>query len=206
MKKLILAFSILLSVVSPVLADSTAVNQLMGLGMSPELAGQIDSLYATGMAQSLIPGTTASYDLGASAKKWRDAYLSRNVTVGGTLGVTGAVTATAGVLYPAALIETVAAGTSSQGDGPLSTGKYFHLVTGFDETKVATLPACAAANIGEVHFIMNPVTNKFAKIFPASGAQINSLGANAAYTQGVTGQGGKVLVCACQAATQWYCG
>lgn len=110
-----------------------------------------------------------------------------------------------GVQYSASIMETVAAGTSSQGDGPLAAGKFIHLVTGFDETKVATLPACASGNIGEVHFILNNTTNKFAKIFPASGGTINSLSANAAYTQGVAGQGGKVLLCACQAANQWYC-
>lgn len=112
---------------------------------------------------------------------------------------------TGGPVWPASMIETVAAGTSAQGDGPLTANKFIHLVTGFDETKVATLPACATANIGEVHFILNNTTNKFAKIFPASGGTINSLSANAAYTQGVTGQGGKVLLCACQAANQWYC-
>jgi hypothetical protein len=113
--------------------------------------------------------------------------------------------ASSGIRYPAATIETVAAGTSVQGDGPLTAGKFFHFVTGFDETKVVTLPACAAGNVGEVHHIMNAVTNKFAKIFPASGSQINSLGANNAYTVGVTGNGGRTTECFCQAATAWFC-
>ena len=117
----------------------------------------------------------------------------------------GKVSLGTGPLYPAALMETVAFAGSVQGNGPLTAGKFIHLCTGADETKVVTLPACASANVGEVHFILNNTTNKFSKVFPNTGDQINSLGANAAYTQGVTGQGGKVLMCACQAATQWYC-
>jgi hypothetical protein len=42
--------------------------------------------------------TDATYDIGASgATRPRDLFLSRNATVGGTLGVTGVLTATAGI-------------------------------------------------------------------------------------------------------------
>lgn len=47
--------------------------------------------------------TDATYDIGASgATRPRDFFLSRNATIGGTLGVTGAITATAGqIAFPA---------------------------------------------------------------------------------------------------------
>lgn len=42
---------------------------------------------------NLAAGTDATYDIGASgATRFRDFYLSRNATIGGTLGVTGAAT------------------------------------------------------------------------------------------------------------------
>lgn len=154
----------------------------------------------TGTSKKIIGAVTSTL-----VRDNADANTNITIADGGTVTLRGLLVAPLGIQYAAGIMESVAAGTSVQGDGPLATGKYIHLVTGFDETKVATLPACAAGNVGEVHFILNSVTNKFAKIFPASGSQINSLGANAAYTQGVTGQGGKVLVCACQAATQWFC-
>lgn len=55
-----------------------------------------------GLAHDVKPLTDAANDLGTSSKKWRDAFLSRNVLIGGTLGVTGAITATAGqIAFPA---------------------------------------------------------------------------------------------------------
>jgi hypothetical protein len=139
--------------------------------------------------------------------------VSGNGTVGGTLAVTGAttatgaITATAGVLYPAGLMETKAAAGSDQSDaGALTAAKFIHMVTGANETTGVKLPACAAANIGELHFIMNTVANKFLKIWPNTGAQINGGGANAVYNAGAAGHGGRTHLCACQAANTWYCG
>lgn len=51
-----------------------------------------DALLTTGLAHHIKPSANATYDLGTSALKWRDGYLSRNLTVGGTAGITGAVT------------------------------------------------------------------------------------------------------------------
>lgn len=142
----------------------------------------IGSVNSSGFA----PATTNVVDLGTVTKVFKKTY-------GG------------GYSFGAA-VETVAAAGSVQGNGALGQGKYVHLVTGFDETKVVTLTACDTSTIGDAHFLLNNTTDKFAKIFPNTGDQINSLGANNAYTQGVTGQGGKVLMCVCQAAGQWYCG
>jgi len=177
-----------LNIVLPV-----ATGKKLSVTVNGTEKGKIDTNGYTGA----VVGSTGSFS---------GAITTTGVTNTGTISSTGIVTASAGVQQSASVIETVAAGTSVQGDGPLTAGKFFHQVTGFDETKVVTLPACAAGNIGEVHFIQNGVTNKFAKVFPATGATINALGANTAYVQGVTGQGGKTMICFCQAANQWFCG
>lgn len=129
------------------------------------------------------------------------------VTAGGITVTAGKITAGGGVSYPAALMETKAAAGANQGNSTaLTAGKFIHMVTAADETTGVTLPACAAANIGEVHIIMNTVANKFLNIWPATDGNINGLGANAVYAGGATGQGRKTHVCACQAANVWYCG
>lgn len=43
-------------------------------------------------AGNWLPDTTATRDLGITGTRWRDLWLSRNAAIGGTLGVTGAVT------------------------------------------------------------------------------------------------------------------
>lgn len=168
-----------------------AVNALMSLGMAPELANYITGkmVNVDGSGNLILPVATGK---------------KLSITVGGTEYTR--VNSNGMTAFTSAAFENVAAGTSVQGDGPLSTSANFHAVSGFDETKVVTLPACATANIGEVHYILNQVANKFAKIFPASGGQINSLGANNAFSAGATTQGGHTVVCVCQAANQWYCG
>jgi hypothetical protein len=145
------------------------------------------------------------------AKALSDTFVEAagNSAVTGTLSVSGAVTTTSGVRYPAALMESVAAagaGSASTDAGALTTGKYIHLVTASDETKGVKLPACATANIGEVHFLLNAVANKFLRVWPNTGGAINGGSADAKIDTGATTQGGKTTVCACQAANVWYCG
>ena len=119
----------------------------------------------------------------------------------------GAATLGAGVRYPAALMETKAAAGANQGNSTaLTAGKFIHQVTAADETTGVVLPACAAANIGEIHFIMSTVAAKFLNIWPATDGNINGLGANAVYATGAAGEGRSTTICACQAANVWYCG
>lgn len=128
-------------------------------------------------------------------------------TTGNITATAGAVVAGAGVKYPAAIMETKAATGANQGNSTaLTAGKFIHMVTAADETTGVVLPACAAGNVGEVHYVMNTVANKFLNIWPATDGNINGLGANAVYAGGATGQGRKTHVCACQAANVWYCG
>lgn len=70
------------------------------------------------LTDHLIPAASATYDVGSSSKKWRDLYLSRNATIGGTLGVTGAATfsstVTTGALLVTGAITATTTITSSQ--------------------------------------------------------------------------------------------
>ena len=62
------------------------VNDLQG-----EVTAIEDAL-KNGTAHNLKPSANATYDLGISGTAWRDGFFTRNVTIGGTLAVTGAAT------------------------------------------------------------------------------------------------------------------
>jgi hypothetical protein len=133
--------------------------------------------------------------------------MTGNAAISGTTSVGGKLTATGSVVYPAGIIETKAAAGSTQADaGALTAGKFIHMVTAANETTGVKLPACAAANVGEIHFVLNTVANKFLKIWPNTGAQINGGGADAVYNGGAAGHGARTHLCVCQAANTWYCG
>lgn len=93
------AYSLILSK----LADGQVLKRV-GKG----LAGvEISTLTPAG---NWLPATTASYDLGVTGTRWRDLFLSRNATVGGTLGVTGAVTLSSTLGVTGATTLSAAAG------------------------------------------------------------------------------------------------
>lgn len=129
------------------------------------------------------------------------------VTSGNVQATAGAVVAGAGLIFPAAIMETGAAiGNSAATSLALAGTKFIHMVTGADETTGAKLPACAAADIGKIHFVMNTVANKFLQLWPDGTDNINALGAGSVYQTAVAGQGRDTTICACQAAGVWYCG
>ncbi|MFH0914827.1 MAG: hypothetical protein V1912_00060 [bacterium] len=89
-----------------------------------------------------------------------------------------------------------AAGTGVQGDGPLTADTNF--VTGANDAAVAvTLPTAVA---GRRLFIVNTVANKYLRVYPAAGAAINALGANAVLQ--VEASSAVLLYAA--SATQWW--
>lgn len=103
---------------------------------------------------------------------------------------------------PTANFEVVAAAGSAQGDaGALSGTKFYHQVTGADGTKGVILAAAAAADVGEVHTILN-TTAGVLKVYPATGGTINGASANAAFSA-LTGI--KPIVCYTTAASTWIC-
>ena len=71
------------------------------------------------------------------------------------------------------------------------------LVTAADNTKAVRLPV---AVVGDEFIVINSVANKTLPVYPATGAQINAGGANAAFTVGP----GRVAVFRCTALLTWY--
>lgn len=72
-------------------------------------------------AQQITPSSTATYDLGTSLVKFRDAWFSRNVDAGGTLSVTGNTTV-GGTLGVTGTITGPGSGISAINASNLSTG------------------------------------------------------------------------------------
>lgn len=69
---------------STALAQSTRAqisNNLIGLGMSPELSTEVSKDVSGNayIAQSLLPGTDNSYDLGSASKEWRNFFLAGDI-------------------------------------------------------------------------------------------------------------------------------
>lgn len=103
---------------------------------------------------------------------------------------------------PTANFEVVAsAGNAQSNAAALSGTKYFHQVTGADGTKGVILAAAAAADVGEVHTILN-TTAGVLKVYPASGGTINGAAADAAFSA-LTGI--KPIICYTTAASTWIC-
>ena len=92
-------------------------------------------------------------------------------------------------------VSTVAATGSAQTDAT-ALGPAFTLVTGADGTKGVILPV---ADPGQVVIVKNGAA-AILKIYPASGAIINGLSANASYN--IASSTATMLVA--YSATQWY--
>lgn len=198
MKKILVAVLLVL-VAAPSAFAQCKASDLVGLG--------INNIQAQALGCDTQVGNTAITGTLTTSGALTTTSGGHTVTAGGITVTAGKITAGGGVSYPAALMETKAAAGANQGNSTaLTAGKFIHMVTAADETTGVVLPACAAANIGEIHFVMNTVANKFLNIWPATGGNINGLGANAVYAGGATGQGRKTHICACQAANVWYCG
>lgn len=127
--------------------------------------------------------------------------ISGNSTVGGTLGVTGAITASGGVLgaltgaWNVPVAAVAAAGSGQSDGGALSAG--LNVVSAADATKAVVLPAAAA---GKIVMIYNLVGNKSLPVFPASGDKINGGTADAS----VTCAAGTPSLFVAKDATDWY--
>lgn len=79
--------------VNGTVADATQVNanfNAVGAGALNRTGGTMTGTLTT---QNIAAAADATYDVGASGVKFRDAYFSRNVTIGGNATVTGTLTA-----------------------------------------------------------------------------------------------------------------
>jgi hypothetical protein len=71
-------------------AVNGSATTFMRSDAAPRLDQAVSPTWTGTHSFSLVqPRTTATYDLGGSGLRWRDLWLSRNVSVGGTLGVSG---------------------------------------------------------------------------------------------------------------------
>lgn len=76
--KSLIKFILLISLLATnAFADN--ISTLANVGMSPELATQVNAIYSTAINASEIPATDNIYDLGSASKQWRNAYIGTNV-------------------------------------------------------------------------------------------------------------------------------
>lgn len=139
------------------------------------------------------------WKLGRVALQPYDVDVEHNVSVAGTLAVTGAtiftgpVTKTGGERVK---VTAVTAAGSAQGDAAaLSEG--LNVVTGADGTKGVILPTAEA---GMIVYIKGDTAGVL-KVYPAAGAAINAVSANGAMSF-ASGKIPAILIAS--TATQWY--
>lgn len=118
-----------------------------------------------------------------------------DATVAG-LVASKAVIRSAAVGIPLKTLAVNAAG-ANQTNGTALTADV-NIVAAADNTTCVVLPV---AVVGETITIVNTVANKVLPVFPATGASINALGANAAYTMGP----GQTCTFHCTASLTWFC-
>lgn len=107
LKRLLLTLGILIGLAGPAMAQlgpvpfsfspgttikSSEVNANFSQAYSTSCLRSACVLTGTATTRSILPGTDATYDIGASGTAFRDAWFSRNAAIGGTLGATGATT------------------------------------------------------------------------------------------------------------------
>jgi len=117
-----------------------------------EIAAIEAAMISTGLAHVLKPAANNTYDLGVSGTAWRDLFIGRNATIGGTLAVTGATTlGTLGghLLFTDATYDIGASGATRPRDLFLSRNATIGgtvVVTGGQIAFPATQSASANAN------------------------------------------------------------
>jgi hypothetical protein len=98
--------------------------------------------------------------------------------------------------------EAVAGAGTVIGDAAdLSGTKFVHQLTGANGTVGWQLPTVTAANVNQVHVLLN-TTAGVAKLWPESGGTINGGSASAAFSA-LTGI--KPIICVATAAATWIC-
>jgi len=106
------------------------------------------------------------------------------------------------LVEPTANFEAVAVAGTTQGDAAALSGvRFIHRVTGANGTAGVRLPAVTAANVGELHTLLN-TTAGVLNVYPATGGTINGAAANAVFAA-LTGI--KPVLCYVTAANTWIC-
>lgn len=164
-----------------------------------------DTIAFTGRASSsLLPATSNTYALGGASNLWsevRATNLYGTIQTASQTNITGVGTITTGTWSSALDGETfsvaaaVTAGTNAQGQGAL-TKDYNVVTTASANPSGVTLPTAATGRrVAVVNKGANPVN-----VYPATGAAIDALAANASVQIPVGG----VLEFLASSTTQWY--
>lgn len=90
-----------------------SVNSTGQISLTPTVSSYVYINGESRYSGSVIPGSNNSYDLGASGTKWRDFFLARNATIGGTLGVTGATTLATSLTGPLQAVSGLVSASST---------------------------------------------------------------------------------------------
>lgn len=138
MKKIILALILFASAAH---ADNT--SDLMGLGMSSQLAGKVDEIYSSAVTSSIIPATNDSVEIGSETK-----------------GLKNIAFAAAAVITPSTSFPTPTAGNTL-------SKRHTILAAGAPTAAYVALPV-TASNVGKTFKVYNQGSNPLA-IVPQTG-------------------------------------
>ena len=176
------------------------------LKVYPATGGQINALGANN-AFSIGPGRTAKF-IGRSATLWYTAADEAALPTAAELNlvntaVVGTVVNSKAAIYSAAggLARSSASVTALSSDqaGAAAMTAEINSVTAANDTKAVKLPTAAANLIIEV---INTVRTASLNVYPATGGQINALGANAVYVL----KPGQRATFIGKSATLWHAG
>lgn len=85
------------------ISDNDVITDEMWEEAYDEITAMQTALLTDGLAHIVKPSADSTYDLGVSGTGWRDLFVSRNATIGGTLGVTGVATFDAQPVFSAGI-------------------------------------------------------------------------------------------------------
>ena len=124
-------------------------------------------------SQQITPSTTATYDIGTSLVKFRDAFFSRNLSVGGTLGVTG---------------NTTLPGTLTTGSGSVALTDATGKIPGVSSTYFASVDGSALTGLNGTNISSGTVG--VARLGSGTGSSSNYLRGDGAWTSLAAGDVG----------------
>lgn len=92
MKKQLTSVIFILSLFISSLAWADNQTVLIGLGMKPEVAFQLDKLYGSALTTTMKPATDNAIDLGSASKEFRSIYVGTSIVNAGLTTQTGDLT------------------------------------------------------------------------------------------------------------------
>lgn len=145
----------------------------------------IESGLLNGLAHHVIPLTTALYDLGSTSFRWRDLWLSRNLTVGNTATIAGSLTS-GGALLSTLDTGGVGYGTGAGGVATQLTSK----TTGVTLNKASgqiTMNGAALAADAQVSFVLTNSAIAAADVIVLNHSAVGTPGAYTLNAQAAAG-------------------